>query len=263
MLEKALLGSIIGCCLIPTVVFAQTPPQPPPPAATPSTPPPVQVHSLLNIGVNIAKGVTDQVGVTVSGAVLRRSPLWDLALEGDEAYSQVSVQGIDQTVADAQNLKFTANRNLTPRTYLMVRPAYKRNSVQSVDYRFEELAGYGVRLADTAPNGRLQINVVPVAGAVEQKKNIPDVDGAHAAAGGFESVVYQLKPGWTFNHFFIYLLEFHARQDFRLQTTNALVGAITQHIGLNISYSVDHESIVLAGENSDDHRLSFGLSLTL
>jgi hypothetical protein len=261
LLNKAFFVSIVCWCLTANVVFAQTPAPQQPPAA-PQNPPPVKVQSILNVGVNFDTGVTDQAGLTLSGAILRRSPLWSMALEGDEAYSDVTIEGVKTVVADAQNLKFTVERNLTPRTYLMVRPAYKRNAVQSIDYRFEELAGYGFRLADLDPQGRLQINAVPVAGAVQQKKNIPEVDGGHFAAGGFENIAYQLKPGWTVTHFFIYLKDFRAGKDYRLQTTNALVGEITHHVGLNVSYSIDHENVVFAGEQPDDRRFVVALSLT-
>jgi uncharacterized protein DUF481 len=260
VLKASLLALVCSFVSAPHA-FGQAPAAQPPPVPPPAAPT-VQIKSDINVGANRSAGVSRQFGLNLSGGVLRRSPTLNLALDGDETYAIVEVQGVDQTVADAQNLKFTLQRPLTPRTFLMFRPAYKRNSVQSIDYRFEELAGAGFRLADTDTDGPFFVDVVGVGGAVQQHKNIPAVDGGHAAGGFYENVNYEARDRWRFDHFFLYLRQFKAREDYRLQVSNSLTVQMFKHVGLNASYSFDHENVVLAGEHHDDRRFAVSLNFT-
>lgn len=224
----------------------------------PQPAPKSQWHGGGTVGLTLQTGVSDQVGVSVEAGVFRLWPRWSTALEASYSYAHVKVGAVEQTVANSQNHRLLVRRTLTPRTFLLFRPSYKRNTVQQVDYRLEELAGVGIVLAH---DHGLTLNAVPVIGAVQQRKHIPAVDGATGTGGFLESAQYSINRAWSLEQFFLYLRDFTSGDDHRLQFSVKLNGAIRGPVGLQLSYTVDRENVVLDASEKADQRIVASVSL--
>jgi hypothetical protein len=215
-------------------------------------------HGTVTVGLTLQSGLADQVGIDVGGAVLRHAPPWSTLFEASYTYATVNAGGIDQTVADVQNHRLLLRRDLTPRTFLLFRPSYTRNTVLRVDYRIEELVGFGFRVAHRAG---LTLNLVPVIGAVQQHKHLPAVDGGTGTAGLFESVEYRINPAWSLQQLLLYLQDFTDSEDRRIQMLAALTGAIRGPVGLRLSYTLDRENVVLALKGQTEQRVVAGVTV--
>jgi hypothetical protein len=209
--------------------------------------------------VALQAGVTDQRSISLSGAAFRRSPgSWSVAIEGDHTHVSVKIGEAFLTVADSQNARVTLERDLTEVLYFVIRPAFKRNEVQAVDYRFEGLLGLGVRLLR---NPRAQIDVLGAGGVVSQDKNVPAVDGTDGVAGVVQTSQFALGPMWRLSELALFLRPVDGGDDYRMQFQTSLTGAIAGPLALSVSYVMDHENVVLGGSESTDRRLSIGVQV--
>lgn len=224
--------------------------------APPPAPPPRGWHGTFGGGVQWHAAATDQTGFNLGGALLRVSPIWSQALDGDLTYAKVKTTGLDQIVADAQNVRYTLQRDLRPRVFMALRPAFKRNEVQGVDYRFEETVGVGFRLVQQP---KAQITVVPTLGLVQQEKNIAALNNETASGGVLQTVTVAINAMSSFSQMLQYQADLQNTDDNRLQFEMRLNTQIAGPIGLQLTYLFDRENIVVAGVNSADQdlRLSF------
>jgi hypothetical protein len=217
-------------------------------------------HGGVTAGLSLQSGVSDQVGINLGGALFRQwGEDWTGVLEVSYAFANVKFGAVEQTVANVQNHRILARRALTPRTFLLFRPSYKRNTVQQVDYRVEELAGVGFRVVH---HEGFTVNAVPVIGAVQQRKNIPAVDGATGTAGFFQSADYRIGPAWSFQQFFLYLRDFTEGDDHRVQVGAEIAGAIKGPVGMKLTYTFDRENVVLDASEKGDQRVVAGVTVT-
>lgn len=237
--------------------LAQVPDQTQAPGAAPE---PVKWHGMVGFSAAVQSGVTDQRTVTVNGEVFKPSEGkgWGYSLQGDDLYSSVKIGPDFQTVANAQTLRFTAERELTDILYFVVRPAYKRNTIQAVDYRLEGLVGVGAELSRSK---RAQFDVLGVTGFISQEKNVEEVDGTHPAAGIVQTAQIALNKVWRLSEMGLYLRPFGAGEDYRLQFQVVLTGQIVGPLSLNTSFSVDRENVVLGTSANADRRFSVGVQL--
>jgi hypothetical protein len=242
--------TVFLCLIAASHAFAQGAP------AQPPAPPPQGWHGTFGGGVQWHAAATDQSGFNLGGSLLRESPIWKQALDGDITYSKVTTAGIDDVVADAQNVRYALERDLHPRVFMAFRPAFKRNEVQEVDYRFEETVGVGFRVVR---HPRVQMNIVPTLGLVQQEKNIEALNNKTASGGLLETVTVPISATSSFSQMFQYQADLQNTDDNRLQFEMRLNTQIAGPIGLQLTYLFDRENVVVAGvENSDqDFRLSF------
>lgn len=252
---------VITLQVTPLLAAQQTQDAPAPQPATPSPPKeePSQWHGGVMLGLTLQSGVSDQRGVNLGGALFRRWGDWGAVLELSYSYADVKFGAVEQTVANVQNHRILARRTLTPRTFLLFRPSYKRNTVQQVDYRLEELGGVGVRLVH---HKGFTLNAVPVIGAVQQRKNIPAVDGATGTGGIFQSAEYTITKVWSFQQFFLYLRDFRSDNDSRVQVNAQVNGKIRGPVGLTLTYTFDRENVVVDASEKGDQRLVAGVNVT-
>jgi len=238
--------------------LAQVPDQTQAPGAAPE---PVKWSGMAGLSAAVQSGVTDQRTVTVNGEVFKPSEGrgWGYSLQGDHLYSSVKIGPDFQTVANAQTVRFTSERQLTDVLYFVVRPAYKRNTIQAVDYRFEGLVGLGAQLSKSR---RAQFDVLGVTGFISQDKNVDEVDGTHPAAGIVQTSQVALNKVWRMSEMVLYLRPFGAGADYRLQFQVGLTGQIVGPLALNTSFSIDRENVVLGSSANADRRFSVGVQLT-
>ena len=220
-------------------------------------------QTMATVSVLIQNGVTTQRQYSITGETAKKVPdtaprAWSFALQGDYTYASLKIEENFQAIADSQNVRFTAERALNDNFFLVLRPAFKRNEVQNVEYRFEELGGLGVELVES---NFAEIDVIGVIGAVQQDKNVPEVDGGSFVAGTVQSSEWKLSNQFKVNQTFLFL---HPTQneDYRLQFQTALTGAITSHMALRLSYDLDRENIVAGGSTQADRKFSIGIQFT-
>jgi Protein of unknown function, DUF481 len=230
-----------------------------------TTAPAVTLKRSVTFSLSRQAGVTKQTTVTLDGSVVRLGPAWKSMLFVETIYGRVTFEGNEQTVADSQTLRLLLERNLTPRTFLLFQPAFLRNEVQDIDYYVEALAGYGVRIVHS-DNGRFNLNLVGVGGAVSQDKNVPEVDGASATVGVLQYADAVLardakgEPTWSWNQMLLLLRDLQSRVDTRLNLKTTLTGRVKGPVSLSVSYRIKHEAIVRAGNEEQDQLLSVGVA---
>jgi hypothetical protein len=204
-------------------------------------------------------GAIDQLNIGLAADVSRRTPQWSYYIQADYAYGTVTTGGVRQRVTDVQHTRFIAERTLTPRTFLLIWPAFKRNELQGIDYQSEELAGYGLRLP---ASDRIRLHLVPVGGDIQQSKRVDTVDGRNFTAGLYQTLEYRVATGWNLVQWFLYLQDAGESAEYRLQGTAMLQGKIIgaasptgAHFGttpsgvtvsLTLTYRIDHENIAFA-----------------
>lgn len=258
--SRVRFATVAGCAttlLLSTFCFAgAAQAQTPDPAAAPA---PVRWQGNAAVSVSIQSGVTDQRSVSVNGEAFRAAvDGWSYSLQGDHTYASVKLGETFQTVAESQNARFTAQRALTDVLYFVIRPAFKRNEVQAVDYRFEGLAGLGAQLSK---NRRVMFDVLGVGGFISQDKNVESVDGTHPVAGVVQTSQVVISPMWRLSELALFLRPFGAGDDYRMQFQTSLVGTIVGPLALNVSYNMDRENVVLGGNEKVDRRLTMGVQL--
>lgn len=208
--------------------------------------------------VSLQSGVTDQRMVNITGEAFRRAPGWSYSIQADHTYASVKLDEEFQAVADSQNARFTAERDLNETLYFVVRPAFKRNEIQAVDYRVEGLVGLGAKLSQ---NPRAVFDVLGVGGVISQQKNVPEVDGTNPVVGVVQTSQFVFSPTWRLSEMALILRPFNASDDYRLQFQTTLVGAIAGPLSLNVSFSLDRENVVLGGNENADRRFMVGVQV--
>jgi hypothetical protein len=215
----------------------------------------------------------DQFTIGFAANISKLTPRWSYFIQADYTYGTVTVGGVEQRVADSQHVRFLAERTLTPRTYLLLRPAFKRNELQGVDFQFEELVGYGLRVVTS---DRTRLNLVPIGGAIQQRKRVDGVDGHDFAAGLYQTLGYRVTSDWNLVQWFLYLQDVRQARDHRLQGSATLAGRIMGPapaagappggaargltVSLTLTYRIDRENIAFAESAENDQRLSVGVA---
>jgi hypothetical protein len=240
------------------VLFANSSARAQVPSPAPGAPEPVRWQGNAVVSIALQAGVSDQRTLSISADAFRRSPGgWSFAFQADHTHASFKIGEEFQTVADSQNARFTAERDLTEVVYFVIRPAFKRNEVQGVDHRYEGLVGLGARLLRTP---RALIDVLGAAGFVNQEKGVPEVDGTDGVAGVVQTSQFVLSSMWRLSELALYLRPFDSN-DYRMQFQTSLVGAIAGPLALSVAYSMDRENIVLGGSETTDRKLTIGVQV--
>ena len=224
----------------------------------------VRWQTTATISIMLQNGVTDQRQIAMSGESFRQIPeghpdAWKYAIQGDYTYASVKIGDAFTAVADSQRLSFTAEREMTEHLFFVVRPAFKRNEIQGVEYRLEGLGGLGVEVHE----GKFaEVDVIGVAGGVRQEKGVPEADGSSFVVGTVQTSQWALAQGWGLRQMLLYLQPLDDSDDYRLQLQTALTGAITRHLAVSIGYDFDRENLVIGASRRADRRLSVGVQLT-
>jgi Protein of unknown function, DUF481 len=256
---------------------AQTPPAEPAPAAAPQPPSPPQApaepvkwHGGATFGFSWQSGTSRQTAVSLDGRLYREGKVWSHAIVGSHVFTEVKVAGFEQVVADAQLLRLLSERELNHRFYLLLRPGYKRDTVQGIKYQVEELVGFGIRIVRTP---RAELNIVPVAGLTQQDKGVAKYYGDAFTGGVFQQSEIALvcakpapvpgacTPTWRWNQYFVYLQNAEASEDRRMQGQVMLTGVIKGPFSMSLAYVYDRENVVQVGNTETNKRVTVGLQV--
>ena len=255
--------------------FAQSPPADAAPAsvqaaqAAPAAPSTAWERSVTG-SVMWMSSTQSQTAISLQADATGTGTHWIHAIAGEENFVRVSFGGQSSTVSDSQSLRYLArySKNKDARVYYIVRPSYKRNATQSVDYRFEELFGVGFVAQKSK---KFNLDLIPAAGGVQQKKNIEAIDGGHFAGGIYQNAsgsivdkrdpaTQQVSQSWSWSQFLLFLRE-QGSEDYRLQFQGQVQGTIIPHLSLTVMYQFDKENIVLEGNQENDQRVTIGLRI--
>jgi hypothetical protein len=210
-----------------------------PPATPPAPPDPNKLvwTTTATVGFTKMAGPVDATNFNAVGEIEGIADSRSFSLQGDHTYGKY----FGQTSADQQHVKFTVRQDVAEHVYLVARPSFERNKVQSINYLYEELVGAGFWRAGA--KGRLDL--VPVVGLVQQKKNIEEIDGNHFTAGILEIFNARLTPLWTLSQSFVYMKNSGSGDDSRMQANASLTGVVWGPLAVSLSYQAEHDSIIL------------------
>lgn len=230
------------------------------PAAAAQQPPPpdpskMQWTSTALVAYSRMAGPVETTNFSANGEVGMANDRRSYTLQADHTYGRF----FDQTSADLQHAKFTMRQDLSSHTYLLGRASFERNKVQSIDHQFEELAGVGFWWG----GARGRFDIAPVAGFIQQDKNIEAVDGSHVTFGGLQILTLPLTPLWTLSESFVYMRNTGDLDDSRLQASVSLTGVIAGPLALNVTYSAEHDNVVIetAGGSKTTQTFAVGIQV--
>lgn len=249
--------SLVTFCLIlgATTASAQTDPA----AAAAQQPPPdpskMKTTSTAILGFTRMSGPVEMTQFNANGEVTSANDVRSFSLQADHSFGKT----FGLTSSDTQHVKFTVRQDVSSHTYFLARPSFERNKIQSIDHQYEELVGFGF----WAGNARGRLDIVPVAGFIQQKKNIEAVDGNHFTAGILQIATAQLNAAWNVSQSFVYMRNTGAEDDSRLQANVSLSGNIAGPLALNLSYSAEHDNIILetVGGSKTTQTFTVGIQL--
>jgi hypothetical protein len=240
-----------------TTAAAQPPAAPAAVEAAPPPPNPAQMKwsSMAVVGFSKMTGPVETTNFTANGEVGAANDKRSVSLQADHSFGKY----FGQTSADNQHVKLTMRQDIAKHAYLLARPSYERNKIQSIDYQYEELAGVGF----WAGGARGRIDVAPVAGFIQQEKHIDTVDGNHFTYGGLQIATAQLTPLWTVSQSFVYMRNTGDLDDSRLQAGVSLSGVIKGPLALNVTYQAERDNIIIetAGGSKTTQTFIVGVQL--
>ena len=246
-----------------TALNAQTPAPPPPqqPAAAaepeqPAVPTHPSWHGSASFGMGLAGGAQAQKGYQISASALRPfSNGGRFVANVSREYQRVTFPS-ENLLADRLAAAAGFDMNVTAHTTAMVRSLYLRDKPLYVDSRFEQLAGYGLRLYPKTH--RWELLLIPGISVFKQDLAYSDLTGWEAGWGFFQKFTGKLNAAWTVENSFRFRDNF-TDVDRSIESTARISGMITKTMGLQLEYQYNHESIVPDGFPEYLQVLSAGL----
>jgi hypothetical protein len=222
------------------------------------------------VGMQLQSGTTDQTAISITGRASRQTQTWNYFLQEESIYALVKIGGTSQTVADSDDVRLFASRDLTKHSYLLLTPSYNRNEVQGIRYYFDQLAGYGARVVQ---NPRIYLHIVAVAGAKEDDKSVPGANGLKATSGfyalGGGTLTYlsdnagKCQPQVTWGETFLYIRDLQALPDYRMTSKARLTFPLSDWASGEINYSISRENLVRAQDRPVVQELTFNFGVKL
>lgn len=240
---------------------AQTPPppaqQPPPPAQhEPAVPTHQSWHGSASLGVGLAGGAQAQKGYQFDISVLRPfSSGGRFVGNASRDYQRVTFPE-KNLLSDRLAAAAGIDLNVTAHTTAMVHSLYLRDKLLYVDSRFEQLAGYGLRLYPESK--RWELLLIPGISVFKQDLVYSDLKGWESGWGFFQKFTGKLNAAWTVENSFRFRDNF-TDVDRSIESTARISGMITKTLGLQLEYQYNHESIVPEGFPEYLQVLSAGL----
>lgn len=239
----------------PVPALGQATPPPPeaaePSAAQPAAPPaqpapPTGFTGSATLGASLESGRTDLNSIQFKLAGSRPySNHGALTLGSTFTHATARPPGSPDRITVANRLEGSVGieHNYGERWVLMVRSQALRDPISRVDYRFEQIAGFGVRFG----NQRVQARIIPGLAFLVHDKNVEAENGYNTNAGIYQDLRIALAPGWTFMESVSTSHDVSDDDDYFFTADAALTGAITRTIGVQLSFHYTYESLLPPG----------------
>jgi len=223
-----------------STAHAQAPLPDPSAARVQPTPKPPRFTGTATAGISLESGRTDLNGVQVAFTGARpNTGTTAVAVSLSYAFATTIAPGESKrvTVANRLTTSFDVSQDVRKHLVAMFRVQALRDPVAQLKYRFGEMTGFGVRL-DTK---RVKVRLVPGVALFSDDKNIAAEKGFHFHYGIYQDVTAAIAPAWTFTEYVSASKALHPR-DYILDINAKLTGAITKHVGIQLSYQFNYES---------------------
>lgn len=249
--------------LAPTTALAQEPAPAAPPAAVHQPAPPAAPTGFsgsATLGASLESGRTDLNAIQFSFSGHRPySRNGALTMGSMFTHATARPPGSPRRITVSNRLEGSVGieHNYGERWVLMVRSQGLRDPIARIDYRFEQIAGFGVRLG----NARVQARIVPGIALLVHDKNIEAENGFNTNAGVYQDIRIALAPGWSFTESFSASRDVKDDDDYFLSADAQLTGAITRTLGLQLSFRYTHESLLPPGVEQWYQKTMAGLQL--
>lgn len=258
---------VVSLTCVPAAALAQEPQQEPPPASASSAVPPAQTPAATprfsgnaTLGVSLESGRTDLNGI-------------QFALQGQKPYSDhgAFTMGSTYTFANTRppgsaDRITVANRlegnigiehNYGKHWVLMLRLQGLRDPISHVDYRVQQLTGFGVRFG----NRRVQARFIPGLAFIAHDKNVEAENGFNTNIGFYQDLMVQLAPGWTLSEFLTASHDIKDDDDYFFSSDVKLTGAINRRLGIQLSFQYSYESLLPPGVEAWYQKTMAGVQL--
>lgn len=244
---------------------AQTPPEAekPKPAAQagaeaeePAVPTHPSWHGSFSVGLGLAGGAQAQKGYQVDVSAMRPfSNGGRFVANVSRAYQRVTFPS-ESLLTDRLAAAVGFDMNVTRHTTAMVRSLYLSDQPLYVDSRFEQLAGYGLRLYPE--NHRWELLIIPGVSVFKQDLAYSEIKDWEMGWGFFQKLTAKVNKAWSVENTFRFRDNF-TDVDRSIESTARINGMITKTLGLQLEYQYNHESIVPDGFPEYLQVLSAGL----
>lgn len=240
-------ATLIACAALPSIAMAQTSgpgggsPLPLDPAA-----PKGKFHGSLTAGVSMETGRTDQSGVQIQfqgQQSFTKTAIFTTSLTYMHATTLPPGQPSRVTVANRLDVGFGIEQNVRKHGVLILRSQVLRDPIARIDYRVEEMGGFGVR----AGGKRAEFRVVPGIGLIWDAKNVPNEPGYHTHYGIYQDFRAVLSPTFMFLEAGQFSQNVSNSADYIANFDARLMGMITKTIGIQLQYTLNRESILPPG----------------
>jgi len=269
VVHRLALTAAIAICVSARPAYAQTPAAPAAAQTAPDTGTPNdnKLTWTTTAGANFSfeTGVTEQRSTQIVASIVGQDgPHRSLAFDGSALRASFGAQGVTQVIADSDELRATFKQQINGDWYFVARASYLRNGIQLVDYQYEQLAGIGFGVGKYAGDVPLwRLDIIPLAGAVQQQKNIAAVDGAAFTYGVLQEFIDQKIGRWSVNESFAFVQNSTTSQDHRLNFETTLNAAIVGPLSGQITFMYFKNAVVAAGAQTTDERLLAGIAIKL
>lgn len=239
--------------------------QPPATATLPAAVPDAtkrEFHGAITAGVEIQSGVTSAWGGMFDGTATRPySNDGTLVLRGNYNYAKVVVyqsQEVDEVQTDRTLVSLGVEHNYGAHGVFMAQTGYVRDPLHQIFYRFEQLAGYGVRLSDKSK--RVEFRFVPGLAVLSEDSYLEGPEGWLLGAGFYQRLTVKVDKTWSFNDSITYRRDFRVN-DVSIEADASFTGMLTKVVGLQTQYQYILETFVPAGIKPYQQTLQVGLQL--
>jgi hypothetical protein len=259
MTRCAIAVVAIALALTAEPLFAQT--AVPPPAAAPAATrpaPPTWTHTLTAGGTWVSPPFTQgqldggpdgltgatlqlpgaQLSAQVGLTTTHNTPRNVVSLSASFTYAEQEPHG---RVTEATAIDADYSRVLTPRTYVVSRSSFRRDTVRNIDNSFVELAGFGVRAVD---HKKLRIDVVLGGALMRENKNTRFDDTLQPQLGGMETIVITPNPGAQWTHRLTYRVGVRESTIWSIESYTGFQGAVTKRLSVTIGLTWNYDDIL-------------------
>ena len=264
----AVFVSVLALAAVPTALAGQPAPdvQAQPPAPPVPSPPPApakhEIHGAITAGLQFLSGVTEAHGGSLDAKASRPySDRGTVNVKATYNYAKVVVSDSPRTeIVQTNRTQASVGMDQAFSTHgvFAARSLYLRDPVQSIFFRFEQLAGVGVRYA--SPSKRVEFSFVPGLSMVKEDTFLDTPEGWQAGAGFYQRLAAKVDRTWSLEQSITYRHDF-AVGDLSIEASAEFTGMLTKMVGLQTKYLYVRENLEPTGVKPYQQTLQLGLQV--
>lgn len=213
----------------------------------------------VTAGTSLESGRTDLRGVQIDFQGRRPYNHGEFETSTIFTYAKTRPQGFTQRFTAANRLFATASFDYLfgKIPIFMTETIFLRDKLARIDHRVEQMAGFGVNLA----NDRVRFRFVPGVSILKHDRERTVNENFDVYWGAFQDLNVKLTPTWSFTQYFLGKRDISDAHDFILDGRAAITGMINRTLGIQIAYYYSHEDLLPPGISPRYAKLTAGLNL--